>query len=368
MSQFPRKSKFLPVLLAASVIVVLAGSLGARLIVRDQPVPVPVPPRATVPTPTALQVENLEVPCWSCPYSNDWALRFRTDLDLLAPLGTGAGNAAEWFGAFAKEVGPRRADAAAAMERRIDGPEWLGKVLPPDDPLLLEAEPWCDQATMAFYPDIFPLDGYATRITNLLLPLNMARSWVARGLAAGDSEAAMADFRRAIRLGRLLRQEDVVVISDLVGLACIHLGTRGVYERALADGDLETALLASVVLGEVPAQRLGTKQRLTSTDVMDSIRLDDRGEIDFKLRPGKLDILVETATHAPDRRLRCEAILGLNVVRTLGTPEEGERAHEALQAIEGSADSKVAEGARWSLVNYADTDQLKKWAVPANMK
>jgi len=368
MNPFFRKSKLLPVLLAAAVIVALAGSLGARLIARDQPVSAVVAPDATVPDPVAFRVAELEVPCWSCPSANDWALRFQTDLDLLAPLGTGAGNAAEWFALFAKDVGPRRADATAALERRVEGPEWLGKVLPPDDPLLLEAEPWCDQATMTFYPDIFALDGYATRITNLLLPLNMVRSWVARGLAAENSETAMADFRRAIRLGRLLRQEDVVVISDLVGLACIHLGTRGVYERALADGDLETALLASVVLGEVPAQRLGTKQRLTSTDVMDSIRLDDRGEIDFKLRPGKLDVLVETAQNAPDRRLRCEAILGLNIVRTLGTPEEGDRAFEALLALEAVADSKVAEGARWSLANYAETDQLKEWAVPANMK
>ena len=158
-----------------------------------------------------------------------------------------------------RKVGPRAADATAAMGRRIEGPEWIGEVLPPDDPLLLEAEPWCDQATMTFYPEIFELDGYATRITNLLLPLNFVRSWVARGVAAETTEAAMTDFRRAIRLGRLLRQEDVVVISDLVGLACIHLATRGVYERALADGDLELALLASVVLGEVAPQRLGTK-------------------------------------------------------------------------------------------------------------
>ena len=362
------KTKFWPVLISAAAIVVLAGSLGARLISRDHMGRTPVAPEASVPSPAAFDVADLEVPCWSCPSADEWPLRFQTDLDLLAPLGTGAANAAEFFAPFAKKIGPRAADATAAMERRIEGPEWLGKVLPPDDPLLLEAEPWCDQATMTFYPDIFELDGYATRITNLLLPLNMVRSWVARGLAAEDSESAMADFRRAIRLGRLLRQEDVVVISDLVGLACIHLGTRGVYERSLADGDVETALLASVVLGEVPAQRLGTRQRLTSTDVMDSIRLDDQGEIDFKLQPGKLDILIETATQAPDRRLRCEAILGLNIVRTLGTPEEGDRAHEALRGLADVEDSKVAVGAQWALANYADTKQLKEWAVPANMK
>jgi len=360
MTSMNRNSKIWPVMLAAAVIVVLAGSLGARLIARDASVVVPSAPRASVPDPAVFQVANLEVPCWTCPSNTDWPLRFQTDLDLLAPLGTGTANAAEWFALFEKNVGPRYAEATAAMERRIERPDWVGKSLPPDDPLLLEAEPWSDQATMAFYPEIFPLDGYATRITNLLLPLNMVRSWVARGLAAESSEAAMADFRRAIRLGRLLRQEDVVVISDLVGLACIHLGTRGVYERALADGDLELALLASVVLGEVAPQRLGTKKHLTSTDLIDSFFRDDQGEIVFRLKSDKFDAIVETAESAPDRRMRCEALIGLNIILGLGTPEESERASEVLTEIAGDADPKVADGARWSLENPIDMEVMER--------
>ena len=149
-------------------------------------------------------------------------------------------------------------------------------------------------------------------------------------------------------------------------MACIHLGTRGVYERALADGDLELALLASVVLGEVAAQRLGTRQRLTSTDLLGSIRLDDRGEVEFGLQPGKLDAVIEAAESSPDRRLRCEAIIGLNIVRCLGSPEESSRAFEVLDALSGSADPIVADAARWSRDHTTDTDQLKEWAVPAN--
>ncbi len=366
MTSSNQKSKMYPVLLAAVVIIVLAGSLGARLVTRGHGAPAIIAPGAFVPEPAVFDVADLEVPCWSCPSANEWPIRFQTDLDLLAPLGTGTANAAEWFALFAKEVGPRAPDAAAAMERRVEGPEWVGQVLPPDDPLLLEAEPWCDQATMIFYPDIFELDGYSTRITNLLLPLNFVRSWVARGLAAEDRKVAMADFRRAIRLGRLLRQEDVVVISDLVGLACIHLGTRGVYERALADRDLELALLASVVLGEVAAQRLGTQQRLTSTDLLDSVRLSDRGDLDFRLQPGKLDAVIEAAESSPDRRLRCEAIVGLNIVRCLGTPEESSRAFEVLDTLADEADPIISEGARWSRDNPTDTEQLKQWAVPKN--
>jgi len=222
---------------------------------------------------------------------------------------------------------------------------------------------------MIFYPEIYKLDGYATRITNLLLPLNFVRSWVARGLNAETTEAAMEDFRRAIRLGRLLRQEDVVVISDLVGLACIHLATRGIYERALADGDLELSLLASVVLGEVAPQRLGTKRHLTSTDLLDSFQQDDRGEVVFRLHPGKLDAVIEAAESAPDRRMRCEAVLGLNIIRSLGTPEEKDRAFEVLEIITTDPDPKVAEGAQWSLDNPTDVDVLKHWGnVPIQKK
>ena len=174
----------------------------------------------------------------------------------------------------------------------------------------------------------------------------------------------MDDFRRAIRLGRLLRQEDVVVISDLVGLACIHLATRGIYERALADGDLELALLASVVLGEVAPQRLGTKKHLTSTDLLDSFERNDRGEVSFRLRPGKLEIVIEVANGAPDRRMRCEAVEGLNIVRSLGTPEEQSRAFEELEKLAGDSDPMVAAGARWSLDNPTDVGVLEQWAIP----
>ena len=357
-------SKSIPVLLAVALVVILAGSLGARLIGRGGRTPAPVAPAAVVPAPVTAPIGELEIPCWSCPDAKQWAIKFRTDLDLLAPLGNGPANAAIWFVDFAKEIGPRAAEVSAAMERRVEGPEWLGKVFPPDDPLLIEAEPWCDQATMRFYPDFFPLDGWDTRITNLLFPINLVRSWVARGMAEEDSETAMADFRRAIRLGRLLRQEDSVIISDLVGLACIHIGTRGVYRRALADGDLELALVASAVLGEVAPQRLRTSERVTATDLSDSVHEDPEGGLIMQLKPGKLDALIEAATAAPDRRFRCEAIINLAVVRTMGSPDEKETADTVLADLAISEDEMIAAAAVWSRELEPDEEVLKEWMVP----
>ncbi len=357
-------SKSVPVILAAAVVLVLAGSLGARLIARQAKASGPVAPPAAVAAPAALVVEDLEIPCWSCPSAKQWPIRFQTDLDLLAPLGSGSANAATWFVDFTKYVGPRRDEVAAAMKDRVEGPEWIGLVFPPDEPLLIEAEPWCDQATMTFYPEFFELEGYATRITNLLFPLSLVRSWVARGMAEKDTEKAMDDFRRAIRLGRLLRQEDTVVISDLVGLACIHIGARGVYRRALVDGDLELALLASAVLGEVAPQRLRTQEHLTTTDLSASLHQSPDGNFELSLRPDMFEAILASARENSDRRFRLEAIIGLNIVTFLGSPEQVEKAVAVLDELAGSGDPIIAETARWSRDTEPARANLEEWAVP----
>lgn len=356
MSTMSFGSKRAPVLVAAAAIVVLAGSLAARLVALDGSGEAP---KASVPPPAPLQWTELEAPCWSCPSAKEWKIRFQTDLDLLAPLGTGAANAGQWLAPFAKEVGSRAGEASQAVASKTQAtPEWVGMVFPPDHPLLLEAEPWVDQAKMAFYPELFALDGYNTRVPNLLFALDLVRSWVARGLAADTSEAAMADFRRAIRLGRLLRQEDVVIINDLVGLACIHLGARGVYERAQADGDLELALLASVVLGEVAPQRLRTMELLTATDLEPCLeRSGDQG-LALVLDPGKLEAISEAARGAPDRRFRMEAVIGLNIVRSLGSGDEAQQAASVLDELTADPDPKVAEAARWALDHPASAEEI----------
>ena len=108
----------------------------------------------------------------------------------------------------------------------------------------------------------------------------------------------MADFRRAIRLGRLLRQEDVTIIADLVGLACIRYGADGVYRVARSGGDLETALLASVVLGEVAPQRLLTSERITAGNLSSFGRRGEDGGIDFAMPDERIDRLVEQQREA----------------------------------------------------------------------
>jgi hypothetical protein len=350
----------LRVVVAAAVAVLLTGTLAARLIGRSA-APHPEAPYGVVPSPVSVAIDELEVPCWSCGESKEWAVRFRTDLDLLAPLGNGPANAADYFKDFTKvPEGPRYQEFVQARKAAVAGPDWLGDVLPPGHPLLSEAEPWCDQATMRFYPEIYPLDGYRTRIPNLLHMLHLAKGWVARGMATEDAESALADFRRAIRLGRLLRQEDGVIISDLVGLACIRFGAEGIYRRSVAAGDLERAVIASVVVGEVAPQRLITSERLTSADLAASARIDGDGQLDLRLKDEDLDRAIDVAVTGPDRRFRAEAIVMLHLVRHLGTASQETRVLEVLDELSVSPDPVIAEVARWSRDTPLDEEDLKE--------
>jgi hypothetical protein len=381
MSTTASSSRFSAVIFAAAVIVILAGLLGARLLARSAPAHVDelTPPAANVPPPLALPDTGLDVPCWGCQEAEKWRVEFRTDLDLLAPLGDGSGNAAEWFKDFTKGAdpaggigwiqdtgadarsGPRYAEAVVAVESRIDGPEWLGKVFPGDHPLLLEAEPWCDQATMRFYPEIFPLDGYLTRIPNLLFPLNLARSWVARGLQSDDPEEALADMRRAIRLGRLLRQDDVTIIADLVGLACIKIGSEGVYRHAVSHGDLELALAAAIVLGEYAPQRLMTMERITRGGVADFLFPGEDENPVLALTDERLEKgVIALATSDTERRFLGEVFVSLAIVRFLGTPDQQSRAVEVLEELAASEDWVTASGARWALYFEPDEAFMKE--------
>ena len=338
------------VLAAIAVLVLLASTLGIRLAQAEKPratEPAPAklarftepPPPAHVPAPRAIVASELTVPCWGCPKGADGPVRFRTDLDLLAPLGDGRGNAALWLKDFAPQVGARAAEWEASEKRRVDAPEWLGgKILPADDPLLREAEPWADQATLRTYPDVFAVEGGDTRLSNLALALTLAKSWVARAEAHPESPAALEDCRRAIRWGRLLRSGDVVLIDDLVGLACIRFGAQGLFDLAQRRGDAPLALVASIVLGEHAPQRLKTAEMVTRLGFGKSAAISER----------QLADVLDLARSAPDRRFRGEAIVQLSVARVRGSRDQRAKAEAALDELQRSEDPVIRGNARWA--------------------
>ncbi len=360
------------VLAAIATTVLLAGGLGIRLLgqggpAAGKPAPVRFPrytaatPSASVPTPNSIGA--LKVPCWGCPDANEWPVAFRTDLDLLAPIGTGTANAALWMKDFSKQVGAREDDVEKAMARRVEGPGDIGKVLAGDDPLLLEAEPWADQTVMRFYPDVYAVDGFETRLPNLLFALTLSKSWAARAAAHTDSPTAIEDARRAIRLGRLLRQDDVTIVQDLVGVACIRLGAEQLYDAAILRKDHPLALASAIVLGEHAPQRLRTAQVLTRLELtaVDGFEPTHQGRV---FRSGqdvsekKLAAILETVKRAPERRFRLEAIAQLQLVRQLGSKAQAARVEEVLDGLGRSPDPIVATAARHARQTTLDDETL----------
>ena len=350
------------IIAAVTILLVLGGLLAARLVLRWwQTSRLVVPPHLRVEAPRETRASDLEVPCWSCPSAKQWPVRFQTDLDLIAPLGDGPGNAAEFFALFEKERGSRAGDAEALMSRRFEADGDLGLIVAGDDELLLEAEPWIDQSTMSFYPDLFPMEGVDTRITNLLFMLTLARSWTARGVNAADPQEGLADCRRAIRLGRLLRQEDAVIINDLVGLASIHLGTRGIYRIAQREGDTELALLASVVLGEVAPQRLMTAERISALDLGPYMRRDSSGAYRLEMPDSFLETLAARSETFTERRFFGEIILTGSVIAELGTPDQKTQARGLLEELAANEDPIISDFARWALDNPPTDARLAEY-------
>lgn len=362
----PKSSNMTIVLLGASLVIVLAGILVLQLTTRTGTASQgPAAPQAYVPPPTSIaDMGGLEFPCWSCPEGQKWPLRFRTNLDILAPLGTGPANAAEWYVQFRKPDGERFAEAQAMMDRRVAGPPRLKKVLPPDDPLLLEAEPWSDQATMRFYPEVLPFEGVSTAFPNLLVPLTFARSWVARGLASEDIESALEDCRRAIRLGRLMRQDDLFVIADLIGLACIRAGAEGLHELAIRHNDMDLAWTASVVLGEVAPQRLLTSERVTRVELEPFASLDANGDLVVRPPDSLIANSEDMVRNDPDRRFRCESMTTLSVIRVFGSARQQQKVTAILDDLVKHPDEMTSLCATWAREGRdieANRDGIKGW-------
>lgn len=309
-------------------------------------------PPATVPTPRRIGLAAMPAPFpWTRPTPLPKPLRFQVDLDLLAPLGDGRANAAIWFRDFAKSDGNRNEwGSNNRVIRPVSGVD--ESVFLSDDPVLLEAEPWVDQATMRFYPDIWPMAGPETKIPNLLFEITLAKSWAARAETAADAEQAKADYRRAIRLGRLILQDDATLISNLVGLACVRIGARGLYDRAQREGDAETMLAASLALHDADAIRQVAAERLTKVAVAnDEPRWHWSRPVQLTVRATdeQFEAALEMARKDPSRALRLEGQWTLMGYVVAGTRAQGRQAREALEALSRDPDPLVASSARTTL-------------------
>jgi hypothetical protein len=348
-------------LLASALVVSLAGTLAVRVTARGEAEPTttvspdpapPLPPAAaTVPSPLPLTVDDLPTPfCWGCSWNAYHPAEFQIDLDYLAPLGEGPANAALWFRQFAKDDGSRFSEGWGdrKTEREIGGRTW--RVLPVDDPLLLEAQPWVDQAQCRFYPDVWKWTGMDTPIPNLLFALDLARSWVARGHLTEDRDLAREDYRRAIRLGRLLLQDDVTIIQDLVAIACIRLGAEALYEEARRERDPVMMVATSLVLADKDAMRhLAARRTTVSEGALRGLSRSWTGGWTLNAGDEDVEALADHARKVTERRYRLEAVIALRVVRHFGTASQRATAGDVLRELADEEDGLLAEAARFAL-------------------
>jgi len=351
----------LSVSIASALVLVLAGTLAVRVAARGEAEPAtttpivatpsPLPAPATVPSPLPLNVDDLPTPfCWGCSWNDYHPAEFQIDLDYLAPLGDGRSNAASWFRQFAKGDGSRVSEGWGdrKIEREIGGQTW--RVLAADDPLLLEAEPWVDQARCSFYPEVWEFTGVATAMPNLLLAIDLARSWVARGYSAEDPAVARDDYRRAIRLGRLLLQDDVTIIQDLVAMACIRIGAEALYEQARREGDAAMMVATALVLADKDAMRhLAARRTTVSEGVLRGLGRDPLGGWSLEVGDEEVEALADHARKVSERRYRLEALIVRRLAYHLGTATQREAAGGVLREFAEEEDAFLADAARAAL-------------------
>ena len=336
------------VLAALAIVIVLAAALGIRRAGLGSP-PSPLRPqlaRFDRPAPPArvalpIRVDVPKVPCWSCPASEKWPVAFQSNLDLLAPLGDGPTNAALWLKDFAKPQGARLGEAEAAMKRRIAGPGDLGLVLPPDDPLLKEAEAWADQATMRFYPDVWAAEGASTPIPNLLVALSFAKSWVARAASSPDGPAATRGLPPGDPLGTAPAAGGRDTYSG-PRRPCVHPDRR---RTALRDCGAPRRPAADARRCDRAGR--GGAAAAAHGGARDPRRHPGRGKDAITDR--KVDDVIGVAKSSPDRRFRNEAIVMLGYARFMGTTAQRDKVENALAELKASPDAFVAGNARWAL-------------------
>jgi hypothetical protein len=307
-------------------------------------------PAANVPLPKPLTLAAVPAPArWTVlAWSNQLPrLDFTIGLDFFAPLGDGPANAAIWFRDFARGDGSRAAEMRDADLMLV---QFLGmeqKVFPPDHLLLREAEPWVDQATCRFYPDVWKPAGPDTPIANLLFAVNLAKSWTARGALEQNPERATEDFRRAMRLGRLFMQEDFVEIQHLVGWACVSYGLRGLNDLARRQGDGAMVAATTLALGDYDAMRSIAAQWATELRLDHTVRRAWWGGWSVSIDGELVDRAIAHAQSNPLRCLRTEAILPLVVIEHDGTRAQRDKAAAVLSELARGQDPHLAAMAQW---------------------
>jgi len=198
---------------------------------------------------------------------------------------------------------------------------------------------------MRFYPDVFRPEGlYRTKLPNLLMMMILARSWIDRGDSSEDVGAALEDYRRAVRLGRLLRQDDVYVGTDGIGLYCMRHALEPMARRLREAGEDRLADQALLALANVTAERVTHTRTNRSIDIGPYLRWSWFGS-QLELPEEKLDEIGRMATQHPERRFRRLATDQLCVVYWIGDDDQKAGARDWMDQVAASGDPILAKDA-----------------------
>jgi len=173
---------------------------------------------------------------------------------------------------------------------------------------------------------------------------------VARGQNVADDGLALEDYRRSIRLGRLLLQDDVIYIQNLIGIHLVRTGAEAIYRFARERGDGATAAFAALVLQDCAVLRLEGYRRFRDIAIFSDFvaRLDTENEgdqIELRLPDDRLAVLVKIATEDPNRPFRIESTTPLWITSHIGTAQQRELAGKTLGGLVDDPDDLVATAA-----------------------
>jgi len=209
---------------------------------------------------------------------------------------------------------------------------------------------------MSFYPGIWPEPTVAGRLElPSLIMLTVATSWMVHGIGSQDPDAARDDFRRMIRLGRLMLQDDASAMQGVIGMWIVRHGLEALYDRALRDGNRREQMLIALALLDRERAYDWERGRL------DQLRLP--GHLDVRDASARLgisedvmDLLEGALTQSTVRRWKLGALRSLQVAVLRGDPASASRAATLLQSAAGDADAMIASAARRALAGERARD------------
>jgi len=275
-----------------------------------------------------------------------------TLLDDIAPLGDGRENVAPWFADFSGQSGARASEYVAAQERArawVREMDERGTPVPHrerpafrfDDPLVREAEGRLESGVLRFYEDVYEIDAWKTPLPNLLMAIQLGKLWIARADREPDFPVALEDYRRAIRIGRLLRREDVILITGWTGLQVVQDGLEALSRRQRAVGDTAGADRTGVALAALMAERLEMVRVFDVLNIQDDV-LRRWWQLKVRVPGWKVDEVRDLARAHPSRAVRIEAQMALAILSNFADDDAREAASRTLDELVEDADPLVA--------------------------